>query len=68
MAKTLIPEIYAKIFINCDKKTLNKCRIICKQWNFIINQGIILLCIYFLICFIVILIFLFFITNFIHNS
>lgn len=38
MAKTLIPEIYAKIFINCDKKTLNKCRIICKQWNFIINQ------------------------------
>jgi len=39
MVRTLISEILAKIFINCDKDTLNNCRIVCKQWNAIINQG-----------------------------
>ncbi|ORX86702.1 hypothetical protein BCR32DRAFT_264850 [Anaeromyces robustus] len=38
MTKTFISEILAKIFINCDKETLNNVNVVCKQWHAIINQ------------------------------
>jgi len=39
MTGHLISEILIKVFVNCDKETINNARIVCKQWNSLINQG-----------------------------